>query len=162
MGRCSLLPIVAEPRGAAELQTATTQGAAQTAADPVAVAILGFFGIETAGFAALLAGAGVAIGAAWSGMLANFAAGAFLQIFRPMSVEDIGMVVTTSIQSVPNQYPGVAADVEVLEFSERGPPMKSPASQGLDVEEKLHHIAFLHHILLAFAAQPTAVACFRQ
>ncbi|MEB3331097.1 MAG: mechanosensitive ion channel family protein, partial [Synechococcaceae cyanobacterium] len=37
------------------------------------VAILGFFGIETASFAALLAGAGVAIGAAWSGMLGNFA-----------------------------------------------------------------------------------------
>ena len=52
------------------------------------VAILGFFGIETASFAALLAGAGVAIGAAWSGMLGNFAAGVFLQIFRPISVGD--------------------------------------------------------------------------
>ena len=41
------------------------------------VAILGFFGIPTASFAALLAGAGVAIGAAWSGMLGNFAAGVF-------------------------------------------------------------------------------------
>ena len=29
------------------------------------VAILGFFGVQTASFAALLAGAGVAIGAAW-------------------------------------------------------------------------------------------------
>ena len=71
------------------------------------VAILGFFGIETASFAALLAGAGVAIGAAWSGMLGNFAAGVFLQVFRPVSkgdfvtaggvtgtVEEIGMFVT--------------------------------------------------------------------
>ena len=41
------------------------------------VAILGYFGVETTSFAALLAGAGLAIGAAWSGMLANFAAGAF-------------------------------------------------------------------------------------
>ena len=78
------------------------------------VAILGFFGIETASFAALLAGAGVAIGAAWSGMLGNFAAGAFLQIFRPISVgdyvlaggvegtvEEVGMFVT-SITSVDN------------------------------------------------------------
>ena len=32
------------------------------------VAILGFFGIQTASFAALLAGAGVAIGAVWTGM----------------------------------------------------------------------------------------------
>ncbi|MFN5451427.1 LysE family translocator, partial [Bradyrhizobium sp.] len=35
----------------------------------LAVAILGFFGVQTTSFAALLAGAGVAIGAAWSGML---------------------------------------------------------------------------------------------
>ncbi|MFM9099902.1 MAG: hypothetical protein ACKOPS_00680, partial [Cyanobium sp.] len=52
------------------------------------VAILGFFGIETASFAALLAGAGVAIGAAWSGMLGNFAAGVVLQIFRPINAGD--------------------------------------------------------------------------
>jgi small conductance mechanosensitive channel len=151
------------------------------------VAILGFFGIETASFAALLAGAGVAIGAAWSGMLGNFAAGVFLQIFRPISagdyieaggvegtVDEVGMFVTSitspdnvrhyvgntkifgdniknfsanpyrrvelvaqldnsadvaraisllkeGIQQVPNQVEGKEADVEVLEFSERGP-----------------------------------------
>jgi hypothetical protein len=34
-------------------------------------------------FAALLAGAGLAIGTAWAGMLANFAAGAFMVILRP-------------------------------------------------------------------------------
>jgi small conductance mechanosensitive channel len=151
------------------------------------VAILGFFGIQTASFAALLAGAGVAIGAAWSGMLGNFAAGIFLQIFRPFSVgdfitaagitgtvEDIGMFVSSllapdnvrniltnsklfgdtiqnysvhcyrrvelvaqldnsadvgraialhkeAIKQVPNQFAGMEADVEVLEFSERGP-----------------------------------------
>src|SRR5262245_55046764 len=42
------------------------------------VAILGFFGVETTTFAALLAAGGVAIGVAWGGLLANFAAGAFL------------------------------------------------------------------------------------
>ena len=52
------------------------------------VAILGYFGVETTSFAALLAGAGLAIGAAWSGMLANFAAGAFLIVFRPYRVGD--------------------------------------------------------------------------
>jgi small conductance mechanosensitive channel len=153
----------------------------------LAVAILGFFGIQTASFAALLAGAGVAIGAAWSGMLGNFAAGVFLQLFRPVSigdfvegggvvgtVEEVGMFVTTilsldnvrhivpngkffgdtivnysshpyrrvdliaqldnsadvaraiallkeGLKAIPNQYPGMAADVEILEFSERGP-----------------------------------------
>ena len=151
------------------------------------VAILGFFGIETASFAALLAGAGVAIGAAWSGMLGNFAAGVFLQIFRPINagdyieaggvegtVDEVGMFVTAitspdnvqnfvgnaklfgdtiknystnpfrrvelvaqldnsadvakaisllkaGIKQVPNQVESMEADVEVLEFSERGP-----------------------------------------
>ena len=151
------------------------------------VAILGFFGIETASFAALLAGAGVAIGAAWSGMLGNFAAGVFLQIFRPINagdyidgggvegtVDEVGMFVTSitspdnvrhyvgnaklfgdtiknysatpyrrvelvaqldnsadvgkaisllkeGVKQVPNQVEGKEADVEVLEFSERGP-----------------------------------------
>jgi len=49
---------------------------------------LGFFGIETTSFAALLAAAGFAIGAAWSGLLANFAAGAFLLILHPFRVGD--------------------------------------------------------------------------
>ena len=81
------------------------------------VAILGFFGIQTASFAALLAGAGVAIGAAWSGMLGNFAAGVFLQIFRPINkgdyvdaggvegtIDEVGMFVTaiTSPDNVRN------------------------------------------------------------
>lgn len=52
------------------------------------VSILGYFGVETTSFAALLAGLGLAIGAAWSGLLANFAAGAFLVIFRPYKVGD--------------------------------------------------------------------------
>jgi small conductance mechanosensitive channel len=60
--------------------------------------ILGYFGIETTSFAAMLAGAGVAIGAAWSGLLGNFAAGAFMLILRPFKVGDfvsIGGVVGT-------------------------------------------------------------------
>ncbi|MBS3028304.1 MAG: mechanosensitive ion channel family protein [Dolichospermum sp. DET50] len=52
------------------------------------VAILGFFGVETTTFAALLAAVGIAIGAAWGGLLANFAAGAFLIIFQPFKVGD--------------------------------------------------------------------------
>ncbi|MFM2054982.1 MAG: hypothetical protein RL456_3019 [Pseudomonadota bacterium] len=50
--------------------------------------ILGYFGIQTTSFAAILAGAGVAIGAAWSGMLGNFAAGAFMLVLRPFKVGD--------------------------------------------------------------------------
>jgi small conductance mechanosensitive channel len=52
------------------------------------LALLGFFGIETTSFAALLAGVGLAIGAAWSGLLANLAAGIFLLILRPFKVGD--------------------------------------------------------------------------
>ena len=52
------------------------------------VAILGYFGVETTSFAALIAGMGVAIGAAWAGLLANFAAGAFLIVLRPFKVGD--------------------------------------------------------------------------
>ena len=52
------------------------------------IGILGFFGIETTSFAALMAAAGIAIGAAWSGLLSNFAAGAFLVMLRPFKVGD--------------------------------------------------------------------------
>ena len=52
------------------------------------VAILGFFGVETTTFAALVAAGGVAIGVAWGGLLSNFAAGAFLVFLRPFKVGD--------------------------------------------------------------------------
>ena len=52
------------------------------------VAILGFFGVETTTFAALVAAGGVAIGVAWGGLLSNFAAGAFLVFLRPFRVGD--------------------------------------------------------------------------
>src|SRR5580765_8645851 len=52
------------------------------------VAILGFFGVETTTFAALLAAAGVAIGIAWGGLLSSFAAGAFLIILQPFKTGD--------------------------------------------------------------------------
>jgi len=50
--------------------------------------ILSRFGIETTSFAALLAGAGLAIGTAWGGLLAHFAAGVFMQVLRPFKVDD--------------------------------------------------------------------------
>jgi small conductance mechanosensitive channel len=52
------------------------------------VAILGFFGVETTTFAALVAAAGVAIGVAWGGLLGSFAAGAFLIILQPFKAGD--------------------------------------------------------------------------
>lgn len=52
------------------------------------IGILGYFGIQTTTFAALIAAGGVAIGLAWSGLLANFAGGAFLIVLRPFKVGD--------------------------------------------------------------------------
>jgi small conductance mechanosensitive channel len=52
------------------------------------VAILGYFGVETTSFAALIAALGIAIGAAWGGLLSNFAAGAFILVLRPFKVGD--------------------------------------------------------------------------
>jgi small conductance mechanosensitive channel len=55
----------------------------------LAIAVLSELGVETASFAALLAAAGIAIGMAWSGLLANFAAGIFLITLRPFKVGDM-------------------------------------------------------------------------
>jgi small conductance mechanosensitive channel len=52
------------------------------------IGILGFFGVETTSFAALIAALGIAIGAAWGGLLSNFAAGAFILVLRPFKVGD--------------------------------------------------------------------------
>jgi len=52
------------------------------------IAILSMLGVETTTFAGLIAAAGLAIGLAWSGMLASFAAGAFLIVLRPIKVGD--------------------------------------------------------------------------
>ncbi|WP_284616773.1 mechanosensitive ion channel family protein [Aquabacterium humicola] len=52
------------------------------------LAILDIFGVRTTSFAALLAGAGLAIGTAWGGLLAHFAAGVFMQVLRPFKVGD--------------------------------------------------------------------------
>ncbi len=72
------------------------------------IGLMGYFGFETTSFAALIAGVGIAIGAAWAGLLANFAAGAFLVVLRPFrlghyikvagiegTVTEIGLFATT-------------------------------------------------------------------
>jgi small conductance mechanosensitive channel len=72
------------------------------------VSLLGWFGIQTTTFAGILAAAAFAIGAAWSGLLSNFAAGAFIVVLRPFklgdfitaggvtgTVEEIGLFATT-------------------------------------------------------------------
>lgn len=66
------------------------------------IGILGYFGVQTTTFAALFAAAGVAIGMAWSGLLAHFAAGVFLIILRPFKTGDFVTIagVTGTVKEV--------------------------------------------------------------
>lgn len=68
------------------------------------LAVVGMLGVNITGFAALLAGAGLAIGAALNGSLGNLAGGVMLLIFKPFKVGDMieaqtitGMVTETGI-----------------------------------------------------------------
>jgi small conductance mechanosensitive channel len=55
----------------------------------VVIALLGYLGVATASFAAVLGAAGLAIGLAFQGTLSNFAAGVMLLVFRPFKVGDV-------------------------------------------------------------------------
>ncbi|CAL2082305.1 mechanosensitive ion channel family protein [Tenacibaculum sp. 190524A02b] len=52
------------------------------------VTVAGQLGVETTSFAAIIAAAGLAIGMALQGSLANFAGGALIMIFRPFKIGD--------------------------------------------------------------------------
>ncbi len=54
----------------------------------VVIASLGQLGIQTASFVAIVGAAGLAVGLALQGSLANFAAGVLILIFRPFKVGD--------------------------------------------------------------------------
>jgi len=97
------------------------------------IGILGYFGIETTSSAALLAGAGVAIGAAWSGMLGNFAAGAFMLVLRPFKISDFAQLAggvdpkdaierfRTAVSKIPNVVADPAPGVNLLDMTLVGP-----------------------------------------
>ncbi|NRA93626.1 MAG: mechanosensitive ion channel [Psychroserpens sp.] len=53
------------------------------------IVVLGTVGVETTSFAAVIAAAGLAIGLALQGSLANFAGGVLLMIFKPIKVGDL-------------------------------------------------------------------------
>jgi small conductance mechanosensitive channel len=53
------------------------------------ISALGMFGIESTSFAALIGGAGLAVGLAFQGTLGSFAAGIMLLVFRPFKVGDV-------------------------------------------------------------------------
>ncbi len=53
------------------------------------IVVLGTVGVETTSFAAIIAAAGLAIGLALQGSLANFAGGVLLMIFKPIKIGDL-------------------------------------------------------------------------
>ncbi|MCH2225694.1 MAG: mechanosensitive ion channel [Crocinitomicaceae bacterium] len=53
------------------------------------ISIAGIIGVPTASFAALIAGVGVAIGAAFNGSLGHLASGVMILIFKPFKVGDL-------------------------------------------------------------------------
>ena len=112
------------------------------------VAILGFFGVQTTTFAALLAAIGVAIGMAWSGLLSNFAAGVFLIIFRPFkvgdlvtaggatgSVEEIGLFVTTI--HTPDNVRTIVGNNKI--FADNIQNYSSTSFRRVDLQAPLHY-----------------------
>ncbi len=70
------------------------------------VAIFGILGVDTSSFAALIVGAGIAIGSALNGTLGNFAGGVMMLIFKPFRIGDIveaqGVTGTVTEQGVFN------------------------------------------------------------
>ncbi|MBD2166790.1 mechanosensitive ion channel family protein [Calothrix membranacea FACHB-236] len=126
------------------------------------VAILGFFGIETTSFAALLAAAGIAIGAAWGGLLANFAAGAFLVVFRPFKIGDfitaagvtgtvteIGLF-TTNI-TTPDNVLTIVANNKI--FSDNIQNFSANPYRRVDLLAQLHHSVDHHDAITRLKAK---------
>jgi small conductance mechanosensitive channel len=112
------------------------------------VAILGFFGVQTTTFAALLAAVGIAIGAAWSGLLSNFAAGFFLIMFRPFrvgdvvtaggatgSVEEIGLFTTTL--NTPDNVRTIVGNSKI--FADNIQNYSSTSFRRVDLQAPLHY-----------------------
>jgi len=63
------------------------------------IAILGLFGVETTTFAALIAGAGVAIGVAWGGLLGN------AEPFKLMAVRAAGRAPPAEASEMNHRWP---------------------------------------------------------
>lgn len=125
------------------------------------VAILGFFGVETTSFAALLAAAGVAIGMAWSGLLSNFAAGVFLVILQPFkvgdfvtaggvtgTVEEVGLFVTSI--NTPDNVRNIVGNGKI--FGDIIQNFSTNAFRRVDLTAQLSHGADPHQAIAVLEA----------
>ncbi len=125
------------------------------------IAILGFFGVETTSFAALIAAGGVAIGLAWSGLLANFAAGVFLVILQPFkvgdfviaggvmgTVEEIGLFVTSinTLDNIRNIVGNGKIFAEIIQNFTTNPYRR------VDLQAQLDHTADVHKVIALLKA----------
>ena len=125
------------------------------------IAILGFFGVETTSFAALIAAGGVAIGLAWSGLLANFAAGVFLVILQPFkvgdfvvaggimgTVEEVGLFVTSinTLDNIRNIVGNGKILGDVIQNFTTNP------FRRVDLQAQLDHTADVHKVMALLKA----------
>lgn len=130
------------------------------------VAILGYFGVETTTFAALLAGAGIAIGTAWGGLLSNFASGAFLVILRPYKVGDfvsagdvtgtvraIGLFVTTI--DTPDNVQTHVGNGKILSGTIQN--FSANSFRRVDLVAQLHHSVDINDAVARLKAKLVAI-----
>lgn len=130
------------------------------------VAILGYFGVETTSFAAILAGAGIAIGTAWGGLLTNFAAGAFLVILRPYKVGDfvsagdvvgtvrqIGLFVTTI--DTPDNVQTHVGNGKILSGTIQN--FTANPFRRVDLQAQLHHSVNVNDAITRLKARLAAI-----
>lgn len=130
------------------------------------IAILGYFGVETTSFAAILAGAGIAIGTAWGGLLTNFAAGAFLVILRPYRVGDfvtagdvtgtvraIGLFVTTL--DTPDGVQNHVGNGKILSGTVQN--FSANPFRRVDLTAQLHYSVNVHDAIARLKAKVAAI-----
>jgi small conductance mechanosensitive channel len=130
------------------------------------IAILGYFGVETTSFAALLAGAGLAIGTAWGGLLTNFASGAFLVMLRPYRVGDfvsagdvtgtvraIGLFVTTI--DTPDGVQTHVGNGKVLSGTIQN--FSANELRRVDLLAQIHHSVDVHDAIKRLKAKVAAI-----
>ena len=125
------------------------------------IAILNFFGVETTSLAALIAAGGVAIGLAWSGLLANFAAGVFLVILQPFkvgdfvvaggvmgTVDEIGLFVTSinTLDNIRNIVGNGKIFAEIIQNFTHNP------FRRVDLQAQLDHTADVHQVIALLKA----------
>ncbi len=125
------------------------------------IAILNFFGVETTSLAALIAAGGVAIGLAWSGLLANFAAGVFMVILQPFkvgdfvaaggvmgTVEEIGLFVTSinTLDNIRNIVGNGKIFSDIIQNFTHNPYRR------VDLQAQLDHTADVHRVIALLKA----------